>query len=133
MPAKNHIEKFARNVLGCDCPDEVFDVIECDRGDPVADAYGVRISIGGRLLIYVLETADIGVVQETLPRMLSAGKAERDDKKMNRFRAVVSTDRVDALEEAAKRVFDNFDQKDEKIHLHVLNKKDVAGVYAECP
>ena len=133
MPTKTNIENFARNILGCDCPDEVFDVIECDRGNPDTDGYAVRISIGGRLLVYVVEADDMDVVRKTLPRMLRAGKTERDEKKMNRFRAVVSTDEVEALEGAAKRIFEDSGQKDEKVHLHVLGKDAVAGIYGECP
>jgi hypothetical protein len=132
MPTRSRIEDFARNVLGCDCPDEVFKVIECQRGDAVAAPYSLRISIGGRLLVYILEVDDIEVVRKRLPEMLRAGKAERDEKGMNRFRAVVSTGDVEALEDAAKGIFEKFDRKDEKTHLHVLENGDVASVYAEC-
>ena len=133
MPARSRIEDFARNVLGCDCPDEVFKVIECQQGDaPRETPYSFRIAIGGRLLVYILETDDLEVVRKGLPEMLSAGKAERDEKGMNRFRAVVSTDDTETLEDAAKGIFEDFAEKDEKIHLHVLKKGDVAGVHAEC-
>lgn len=132
MTKRSVIERFARDTLGCNCPDEVFDTIDCRRGDPATDVYGVRIAIGGRLLVYVLEADSPGVVEEMLSRVLGAGKADRDEQGMNRFRAVLATDQVEPVEKTARRIFDGYSQKDEKVHLHILRKGEVSGVYAEC-
>jgi hypothetical protein len=133
MRKKSAIEDFARDTLGCNCPDEVFDVIECKRGNSTTDNYGLRLSIGGRLLVYVVETNDIQRLRDTLPAMLTAGKTDRDKNGMNRFRAVLATDEVTAMDEAARGIFDDHGEVDDKVHLHVVKKSGVSAIYLECP
>jgi hypothetical protein len=51
---------------------------------------------------------------------------------MNRFRAVVATDEVTALDDAARGIFDDHGEVDDKVHLHVVNKSDLSAIYREC-
>ena len=133
MAGKENIKWFARKILGCDCPEEVFNLIECSTGDSEKEPYTRRIAIGGRLLIYILETDDLSFVRTVLPKMLVAGKAERDEKGMNRFRVVLATKHVEDIDIISREIFEQFSEKDEKIHLHVVQKEDVSGIRSECP
>ncbi|MBW2196244.1 MAG: hypothetical protein JRF37_12150 [Deltaproteobacteria bacterium] len=107
-------------------------MIECSTSDSGKEPYTRRIAIGGRLLIFILETDDLSLVRARLPKMLAAGKAERDQKGMNRFRCVVATDHVESVDLLSKEIFEQFSGKDEKIHLHVVQKEDVSGIRSEC-
>lgn len=85
---RREIEHFARDILGCGCPPEVFDRIETDawlgafRGEPVART----IAIGGRLLIVFCSGS---VDATTVHRILMRGRRVRDDHGLNRVRCVV--------------------------------------------
>lgn len=133
MAGNENIKRFAQKILGCDCPEEVFNVIECSTSDSGKEPYTRRIAIGGRLLIFILETDDLSLVRANLLKMLAAGKAERDQKGMNRFRCVIATDHVESVDLLSKEIFEQFSGKDEKIHLHVVQKEDVSGIRSECP
>jgi hypothetical protein len=122
---EENIVEFVRNVLGCKCPDEVFDKIEHVHGDARTNIYTRSITIGDRLLIYVWETNDPLLVEAKLPAMLADGKNERDRRGLNRFRAVIATDDVDGIGPIAQRVHSNFSDKDDKVHLHIVHKHDV--------
>ncbi|NVM20313.1 MAG: hypothetical protein HWN68_00850 [Desulfobacterales bacterium] len=122
------IINFVRHTLGCTCPDEVFDQIECRDGGGRTSTYTQSITLGGRLLIYIWKTNDPSLVEAELPAMLAAGKNERDRRGLNRFRAVIATDDVDRIGSIAKQLFRDLSDKDEKVHLHVVNMHDVANL-----
>jgi hypothetical protein len=128
MRNDRNIIKFVRHTLGCKCPDEIFDRIECRDRDSGADPYTRSITLGGRLLVYIWETNDPSLVEAGLPAMLLCGKNERDRLGLNRFRAVIATDDVDHIGSIAQRLFRDFSDKDEKVHLHVVSTHDVADL-----
>ena len=117
-----------RHILGCKCPDEIYDRIECRDGDSGTDPYTLSITLGERLLVYIWETNDPSLVETGLPAMLLCGKNERDRRGLNRFRAVIATDDVDGIDSIAQRLFRDFSDKDEKVHLHVVSTQDVANL-----
>lgn len=119
-----NIVKFVRDVLGCKCPDEVFEKIEYLDGDARTNIYTRSITLGCRLLIYVWETNDLSLVEAKLPAMLVDGKNERDRRGLNRFRAVIATDDVDGIGPIAQRVYRDFSDKDDKVHLHIVHTHD---------
>lgn len=121
MRNEENIVEFVRDVLGCKCPDEVFEKIECLDGDARTNIYTRSITIGDRLLIYVWETNDPLLVEANLPAMLVDGKNERDRRGLNRFRAVIATDDVDGIGPIAQRVYRDFSDKDDKVHLHIVH------------
>jgi hypothetical protein len=120
------VKDFVRNTLGCDCSEEVFGHIENEMN---AEAGGValknKINVGNRLLVYVVE-ADADILTK-MQALISAGKKERDSRGFNRFRlALVSDD-----EKLRKRAFEAFKAMsvpDERIHLHVIGKKETRGL-----
>lgn len=129
MSRREVIEPFVRCRLGCTCPAEVFEWID---ESPVRmtglTQIGRRIAIGGRLLVYVLDTdgADRALVQ--LPDWLAAGRAERDATAMNRLRLVLVTSDPEALGPALKARFDALPGRDERTHLHVLPRSAVSDL-----
>jgi len=127
MERDKQIRRFVQESLGCTCPEKVFDEIEYQSNRaPSADSpFTRRICVGGRLLIYILETDDSSCVRSRLEEMVSVGKAERDTRQLNRFRAVVATDDP-SVGAAAEQAFQDVPIKDEKVHLHVVSRDDVA-------
>jgi hypothetical protein len=124
MPHHDDIKRFVRETLGCGCPEEVFRFIDCKNNVSVAvDATADRvITIGNRLLIYVLEATAVGAVRSRLAELVTAGKKERDSKGFNRFRLVVVLDDETEQNKVAK-VFEALPDKDEKVHLHMIRRE----------
>jgi hypothetical protein len=119
------IKNFVQQTLGCECPEEIFRHIECQLSIPADDIRpAVRINIGNRLLIYVVEIDSEKRVERILPRLINTGKKERDDLGFNRFRLVLACGNIDEIKRTAEELFGNID-RDEKIHLHVVQKADV--------
>ena len=126
MRNEQNIMEFVRHTLGCACPDEVFDQIEYQDGDGLANTYTRSITLGERLLIYIWETNDPSRIEGNLPAILLSGKDERDRRGLNRFRIVIATDDVERIGSIAQRVFRDLSDKDKKVHLHVVSMHDVA-------
>ncbi len=124
---KDHktIKTFVQKTLGCGCPEEVFQYIEC-RSDTALDDFVVRnwINIGNRLLVYVVEADNSGSVKQMLPVLIAAGRKERDEKGFNRLRIVLAVDDIDEVKRIATDIFNNAD-KDDKVHLHIILKKNI--------
>lgn len=130
QPASAALEHFARESLGCRCAPEVFSRVE-DSAAPLPGLPEVRrrIAIGGRLLIYLVEVPDDASMVTRIDRWVAAGRAERDERGMNRLRLVVSLNdptpvSVTAIEDA----FSRMRGLDERIHLHVLPAEAVARI-----
>jgi hypothetical protein len=120
------IKSFARQTLGCACPEEVFKRIDCQSNIKLNDnlLLSSKINVGNKLLIYVVEINDQDSMKHTLSFLLNIGKKERDSSGFNRFRLVLATDKLDEIKEVADVTFKTID-KDDRIHLHVISKKDI--------
>jgi len=120
------IKLFVQQTLGCGCPEEVFEHIDCQFNIKLNHEIILRnkIKIGNRLLIYVLEVNNAGPIKSILPFLVAAGKTERDNLRFNRFRLVLVTDKSDELKQAAESMFNTIN-KDDKVHLHVVHKETV--------
>jgi len=119
------IKFFVQNVLGCTCPDKVFEQIE-DRLVWLSSSPHTRsITIGGRLLIYVWEVDKAKELQEDLFAMLATGKKERDAHGLNRFRAVLAAETPHIVEPQANLCFSLFEGKDDRMHIHVVPVSDL--------
>jgi hypothetical protein len=125
MMDKDKIKAFAQNALGCGCPEEVFQHIECESNiqrDGINIAY--KLIIGKRLLIYVFAIDTPDLLKDLLPMLVDIGKRERDSSEFNRFRLVLAADNHDSLRQTGEQLF-NALEKDEKIHLHILPKTSI--------
>jgi hypothetical protein len=96
-----------------------------------------RISIGGRLLIYVAEPADAGSAAQGLGAWVTAGRTERDRRGMNRLRLVVvlnvvTPETVATIEAAFSRLPELAPTvagaEDAHIHLHCLSRDALAPI-----
>jgi len=111
------IEHFVRVTLGCKCPDEVFRSIALEhvggQGDDDAHA---KLTIGDRLLIYVLEPGNRASPM-AVTRIMRMGRNERDARGLNRFRLVIASSRQDDFAGVAR--------DDDRTHLHVVAPAEV--------
>jgi len=128
MTNNEKIKLFVIQTLGCACPEEVFHYIDCQHniklgGDILLSS---KINIGNRLLIYVVEMNSPDLIKRKLPILIQTGKKERDSSGFNRFRLAIATDKVDQIKHIADSVFKNLKDKDEKIHLHIIHKKEIS-------
>jgi hypothetical protein len=125
MPDHENIKTFVRQTLGCGCPEEVFEYIDCQSNITLNDiVLRNRINIGNRLLIYIVEVHNIDSLKHVLPILIEMGKKERDNSKFNRFRLVLASDNIDETKKVADDIFKTI-EKDEKIHLHIIIKTDL--------
>ena len=120
MQADREIRRFVREILGCSCPEEIFNKIEyreaCD------DIPGSKINVGDRLLIYIINMDGIPAIPEVVGPAVQRGIEERDEKGFNRFRLVLASSSPDEIYRIAEKTFIDSACTDEKSHLHVLNK-----------
>jgi hypothetical protein len=125
MTAREHIKIFVQETLGCGCPEEVFESIDCRNGVSLEGrvALDACLTIGNRLLIYVVSTGMQGKILEFFPFLVRAGKKERDARGLNRFRLVIVCD-DEQERKALHESFAKIEGKDDKIHLHLISRKD---------
>ena len=126
------ITRFVREVIGCNCPDEVFRHVEVRRGSTAVKSCPVdyELRIGGRLLVVVTsEPVDV-LAGPRLEQVISEGRRARDEGNFNRFRLVVQTRNAAEDKERLLRAFEAVSARDEKTHVHVVGKSDVPDFYS---
>jgi hypothetical protein len=121
MQDKLRIKRFVRESLGCTCPDEVFDHIEFL---PELEPDLKRIIIGDRLLVFIWQAMNSADIPERLPILLDSGISEKDSRGLNRFRMVLVIDNLNSISPMARNIFNNNIDKDENIHLRIIEKKE---------
>ena len=126
MVDNKDIREFIRKTLGCTCPDEVFQHIECQTGLFIEDnlVLDYEINVGNRLLIYVTRVDDPDSLGPMLSRLVWTGKHKRDKDGFNRLRLVLLTQKPTVVAKKASDIFQTLDTTDEKVHLHVIDKED---------
>lgn len=125
MITNEAIKAFTREVLGCECPEEVFDKIVCEDDVQIAGELIVsyKINIGDKLLIYILVLNQRNKLGSALPKLIEAGEKERNDRGFNRFRLVLVSEIPDVIKDDANTLFQQL-EKDEKIHLHIISRNE---------
>ncbi|MFZ5571548.1 MAG: hypothetical protein ACOZF0_14195 [Thermodesulfobacteriota bacterium] len=115
------VEPFVRNVLGCGCPDAVFDDIRMV--DPKDGLAGMPIDylllIGGRLLIVVCASDPDADMAAHLAQLVHSGRQLRDELGFNRFRLVVPLADMESTRKL-RQAFAALTGLDDRTHLHVL-------------
>jgi hypothetical protein len=120
-----HIIVFVKQILGCNCPEEVFSSIDCLTDVRVHGiALDLKINVGNRLLVYVVTVDDPDSLRRILPLLVAAGKKERDGEGFNRFRLVLAADDISRIKNEAETVFNSLNE-DEKVHLHLVSVKSI--------
>lgn len=127
MEERNSIKEFVQKTLGCGCPEEVFKIIEYQDNIPCGNLIIRRkINIGNRLLVYILDLDGNTILTEVLSFLLKTGREERDKYGFNRFRLVLAVNDVEHIQKSAFDIFNRINS-DEKIHLHVIDKKSLVN------
>ncbi len=117
------IKHFVQEVLGCSCPEEVFNKIDYEK--EIDGISGGKINVGDRLLIYIIPMDGKSNIQGVINSALERGVEERDKKGLNRFRLVLVSSRPEELRSSAEHAFDSSGHTDEKTHLHIVSESDV--------
>jgi len=128
---KESVKRFVKDILGCNCPEKVFDVIEVEEkiDMPGILTLDYRINIGNRLLIYLLDTTKKTIGIDRLSSLLEKGVQERDDRGFNRFRLVlVGTCENSESSEMVKKALVGKSEGLEKVHIHFLEKERIEDV-----
>lgn len=120
---KEAVRGFVQQVLGCSCPEEVFDRIEYHRVR-IGGETAAAMTVGGRLLLYLLPVEDASLLDSLLPRLVETGRLERDRRGLNRFRAVLVTAEKERILAAVASMTAATVGLDEKIHLHVVSRQE---------
>jgi hypothetical protein len=125
MQTYAEIKHLVQEVLGCSCPEEVFNKIDYQRKRaPFPER---KVTVGGRLLIYFIDMDRESNIQEDVESALWRGVEERDKEGLNRFRLVLVASRPEKIYSQAEHVFNDAEYTDEKTHLHVVSKNCVEG------
>lgn len=117
----SRVEAFARNILGCECPADVFARVRVDEAVTVGDVVlRDHITVGDRLLIYVVEGERIAG-DGRLAELCRQGVAERDARGLNRLRVVIAGDGGADAGDAARACL-----PDERCHIHRVSREEAA-------
>lgn len=122
--SREDVKYFIQRILGCGCPENVFEHIECYNNVKINNIIlKSKINIGNRLLVYVVEINDPEYLAHVLPILIREGRRERDSG-FNRFRLVLSTNSTNDIKRKADILFGEMN-KDDKVHLHVVSAEDI--------
>jgi hypothetical protein len=120
---------FIRTTLGCGCPDDVLEWIECSQQSQANDDDELRltrIDVGGRLLVYVIEAEhDPAAAAAAVPTVIASGLVERARSGFNRLRIVVAGRDVDSLRPLVEASFAASAPRDDRLHIHVVTAEDL--------
>ena len=106
---------LVRDVLGCTCPEEIFDNYQVRHN--VFEAIPiVQLIMGNRLLVWIVDGVKFVGPGQTLLRLLKQGTVKREEHGLNRFRLVVVGESLSWEKEWAHLV----ESLGPKVHLHVL-------------
>ena len=119
------IRAFVTKTLGCNCPHEVLQNIDCRSAVRLDDGtlLEYEINIGNRLLIFVVTVDEPDSIGLNLPALVEAGVGTRDNKGFNRFRLVLLSQDVGPVAEEASRIFESL-AADDKTHLHIVRQDE---------
>jgi len=123
------ITAFVRDVLGCGCPDSVFEEIAVGPLHPGMFGFDItRIDIGNTLLVYVARPGPGTALRDAVTSVAAEGRRDRDAHGFNRFRFVVAGETTPPVRDGVTTAFARAIDGDEKMHLHFVDAEAVAGL-----
>ena len=119
------LKTFVKEDLRCECLDDVFNSIKYKKHYEFEQDHFIDhvFVIGERLLILVKLTNSLKKMKEIFEKVIKYGKTWRDEEGLNRFRLVIITNKHRQFENNFRGSFEELPNLDDKIHLHILNKK----------
>jgi hypothetical protein len=115
-PASPDLLRFVRGTLGCRCPDDVFRSVAIDCHED-----HTRLTIGHRLLIYVIEVATEAAAGKAVSRLVEQGLADRNSQRLNRLRLVVASTQPGLDLAGVNETFAVAAGHDDRAHLHLIS------------
>jgi hypothetical protein len=122
------VRGLVREVLGCGCPDEVFDDVVVGTPSVYAATWPLptlEMVIGRRLLVMIASTEGLADVEQQVHALLARGHAIRDRAGLTRCRLVlvgaVPGGLLEQLQIEASRM-------DDRIHVHRLEADSLESV-----
>ena len=131
--ARVPVRQFVRDVLGCSCPEAVFETVRVDE-NPQPFASGPAsylLRIGGRLQVLVIEVAGADAASFNPVPLLERGRQLRDAEGFNRFRLVIATPAADMVQHVLLEHFNAVAGGDERLHLHVVLPEQVPDSWTD--
>lgn len=123
------VHHFVRHILGCGCPEEVFDDLDLSLATAWESGPTVKtLLVGRRLLICILDCQEMEELKNLLPRLARMYRDERDRQGYNRVRIVVATRTPVSLSPAADFLFQSLPEVDDRMHLHILPADQLLGI-----
>ena len=116
MGTKKRAVRLVRDILGCTCPEEVFNhyqVHYCTAG------FGpfVQMIMGDRLLVRLVDISRLHSLEEEVAGMLSEGFEEREKRGLHRFRLVLVGN---LLPETGRILLELPEKLGPRVHLHMI-------------
>jgi len=108
---------LVRDLLGCTCPEEIFDHYQVERVGSGAVPV-VQLIMGNRLLVWIVDGVKVVNPGELLLELLEQGLAKREDRGLNRFRLVVVGEFLSWEKEWAHLA----EGLGPRVHLHALSE-----------
>jgi hypothetical protein len=124
------IRFFVKDILGCQCSDDVFKSIKHKTDVELESEIMVDhiFVIGDRLLIFLFTLSNYAHnnLEQIIPTLIAHGQAWRNKELLNRFRLVLISKDPHELEATASKIFYDTIGNDEKTHLHILSESELA-------
>ena len=122
------VKIFVQKDLGCNCPEEVFNSIKYENHVQLEFGFYVdkAITIGNRLLIFVMNLNKFIEIKNILDKLINHGTAWRDGEGLNRFRLVLISNNPKKTKKDISSEFNKLKGKDKKVHLHVINENIIS-------
>jgi hypothetical protein len=126
------VKRFVREVVGCNCPEEVFKRLEVTPGSSAIRSCSAdyEINVGGRLLVVLSSEPVKDFSPARLEKVMAEGCRARDAGKFNRFRFILQAENAPRAEKKLLQLAEGLATKDEKARLHVIARERVPDFFA---
>jgi hypothetical protein len=121
------IEPFVRQILGCQCPQEVFERIDSSEASLCGIGFQ-RILIGERLMVCLLACPLGEKEKQGFSGLVEALRDARDRKGWNRVRVVLMEVDDGVCDAEMTSLFEQIASGDERLHLHRIDRAQADSI-----
>ena len=124
-PNNQQIKAFARNVLGCQCPDKVFQNIITLESSAIGDGLTVEflINIGDRLIIAIQRHHQVALLSE-IEKIFNLCRLYREQGGFNRFRYVIPIHKEEIGLDLQNKIY-ALNGIDDQMHFHLIDQANL--------